>query len=463
MHGDAATATTLTLDAGQLERTFPFFLHVDERLRVQATGPSLRKLLPDLPPGADFHAHFEVSQPAGASDGADWRARAGTLVVLRSRAQAGLLLRGTVETSGTGLFFLVTAVATSLDGMRQLGLGLRDYALHDSLAGVLRSRPASGAALRREVEQLRAIVELGDSGVLYAAPSGEVLHVNRTLCQMLGIDDSRVAGLTLDAFELHLGEVLAPEETERQPLSALLDRLLQDPGGPDAAPWSHTLRLVSPRRVTLLMSLTLTPARDLVLYFRDITRESEVDRMKSEFLSTAAHELRTPLASIFGFAELMLTRKMAPEQQREVLQTVHRQAQLLINLINELLDLSRIESRQGKDFHRQLCRVGTIIDQTLRGLLVTAQCAVQRFQVFAGRRRHRAGYGAQERGRGTLRRHARDRPGPGHDDRAAGARLRPLLACRSVRQHSRYRLGDDTGQGDYRAAGRPRADRKHAA
>lgn len=41
-----------------------------------------------------------------------------------------------------------------------------------------------------------------------------------------------------------------------------------------------------------------------VAYFRDITRESKVDRLKSEFLSTAAHELRTPMASIYGFSEL---------------------------------------------------------------------------------------------------------------------------------------------------------------
>ncbi|HBH40232.1 MAG TPA: histidine kinase, partial [Curvibacter sp.] len=133
---------------------------------------------------------------------------------------------------------------------------------------------------------------------------------------------------------------------------------------------SCTIRLVSPRHVTLRMSLVLTAGRDLLLYLRDITSEAEVNRMKSEFLSTAAHELRTPLASIFGFAELMLARKMSESQQREVLGTIHRQSQLLINLINELLDLSRIEARQGKDFHRQLCRVGTIVDSTIRGLLI---------------------------------------------------------------------------------------------
>ncbi|MFP5340600.1 MAG: sensor histidine kinase, partial [Gammaproteobacteria bacterium] len=73
--------------------------------------------------------------------------------------------------------------------------------------------------------------------------------------------------------------------------------------------------------------------------------------MKSEFLATAAHELRTPLASILGFTELMLHRKYSEEKQKNLLQTVHRQGMLLQNLIQELLDLSRIEARQGKDFH----------------------------------------------------------------------------------------------------------------
>lgn len=90
--------------------------------------------------------------------------------------------------------------------------------------------------------------------------------------------------------------------------------------------------------------------RETILYLRDITRETEVDRMKSEFLSTAAHELRTPLASIFGFTELMLRRKYPDERQKEMLGTMHRQAALLVKLINELLDLARIEARQGKDF-----------------------------------------------------------------------------------------------------------------
>lgn len=86
-------------------------------------------------------------------------------------------------------------------------------------------------------------------------------------------------------------------------------------------------------------------------YFRDISERLEVDRMKSDFLSTAAHELRTPLASVYGFAELLLSDEgHDAEAQREMLEIIFRQSKLISALVNELLDLARIEARQGKDF-----------------------------------------------------------------------------------------------------------------
>jgi PAS domain S-box-containing protein len=105
------------------------------------------------------------------------------------------------------------------------------------------------------------------------------------------------------------------------------------------------------------------------LYFRDVTHQFEVDRIKSEFLATAAHELRTPLASILGFTELMIHRKYSEDKQKDLLQTVHRQGTLLSNLIQELLDLSRIEARQGKDFHIQPTPLAEIVRETVQTLL----------------------------------------------------------------------------------------------
>ncbi|KEO81410.1 hypothetical protein EL26_20980 [Tumebacillus flagellatus] len=81
-----------------------------------------------------------------------------------------------------------------------------------------------------------------------------------------------------------------------------------------------------------------------MLVHRDITREYEVDQMKSEFVSTVSHELRTPLSSVLGFTELMLTKELKPERQQKYLTTIHKEAKRLTQLINDFLDIQRMEA-----------------------------------------------------------------------------------------------------------------------
>jgi len=76
-------------------------------------------------------------------------------------------------------------------------------------------------------------------------------------------------------------------------------------------------------------------------------RLKELDRMKSEFLSTAAHELRTPLTSILGFSEILLKKKLDEERQTRFLKIINEESAGLAGLINDLLDVSRIESGRG--------------------------------------------------------------------------------------------------------------------
>jgi PAS domain S-box-containing protein len=113
-----------------------------------------------------------------------------------------------------------------------------------------------------------------------------------------------------------------------------------------------------------------------VLYFRDVTREAEVDRMKSEFLSTAAHELRTPMASIMGFSELLLRRRYDEHRSRDMLETINRQAGRLTRLLNELLDLARIEARAGKDFDISRQPLAPLVQATLAELMVPGDARV---------------------------------------------------------------------------------------
>jgi signal transduction histidine kinase len=69
----------------------------------------------------------------------------------------------------------------------------------------------------------------------------------------------------------------------------------------------------------------------------------ESERTKSELVSNVSHELRTPLASVLGFSALMLDRELPPEEMRRYLEVIRTEARRLAELLNDLLDLQRIE------------------------------------------------------------------------------------------------------------------------
>jgi len=75
----------------------------------------------------------------------------------------------------------------------------------------------------------------------------------------------------------------------------------------------------------------------------------ETNQLKTEFLSTAAHELRTPLTSIRGFSEIMLTRQLAKERQTRFMTMINDQATHLAQIIDDLLDISRLEAGRGME------------------------------------------------------------------------------------------------------------------
>ena len=100
-----------------------------------------------------------------------------------------------------------------------------------------------------------------------------------------------------------------------------------------------------------LLSVTAIRGRDrilsgIVLLLRDVTRLKEVERLKSEFIMAASHELRTPLTSLGMSVDLLLEHapRQLPEKDRELLQAAHEEVHRMKALVNDLLDLSKIEA-----------------------------------------------------------------------------------------------------------------------
>ncbi|MDA0182165.1 ATP-binding protein [Solirubrobacter phytolaccae] len=83
-----------------------------------------------------------------------------------------------------------------------------------------------------------------------------------------------------------------------------------------------------------------------LVVLRDVTREREVDQLKSTLMQTVSHELRTPLASVVGYTDLLRTRPLDESSRAEILGTVHREAKRLSSLIDDFLDLQTIEEQR---------------------------------------------------------------------------------------------------------------------
>lgn len=98
---------------------------------------------------------------------------------------------------------------------------------------------------------------------------------------------------------------------------------------------------------TILSPVSLgREAQGLVSVLRDVTREVEVSRAKSEFVSLVSHELRTPMTAMKGYVDLVVSGVVGPvtDEQRQFLKIIRSNIDRLTGLVNDLLDISRIET-----------------------------------------------------------------------------------------------------------------------
>jgi signal transduction histidine kinase len=193
-----------------------------------------------------------------------------------------------------------------------------------------RAREAAEARLSERNEELSAILILSPDGLVSFGSSGLVTETNPAFLRQTGWSRDELIGCSWTEFWRRLGDL--GTSVEPQALVA------------------PVLRLQRPRPIVLECRVVGAPAGAQVAYFRDITHADELDRAKSRFVATAAHELRTPIAVITGYAEFLQASDPPPGQRGEILATMRRHGDHIAGIVSELLDLARIEARAGRDF-----------------------------------------------------------------------------------------------------------------
>jgi signal transduction histidine kinase len=97
---------------------------------------------------------------------------------------------------------------------------------------------------------------------------------------------------------------------------------------------------------------------------------SEANRLKSEFISVVSHELRSPLTYVLGFSEILAERDLPPERTRYYAAEMYRESRRMLQLVNDLLDISRMELGRYS-VEQQRLRLSHEIDQILRNAMPT--------------------------------------------------------------------------------------------
>ncbi|MCJ7824000.1 MAG: GAF domain-containing protein, partial [Anaerolineales bacterium] len=210
---------------------------------------------------------------------------------------------------------------------------IRDQA--DRLGLMLRSRQI-------EFSQSNAILESIADGVIVTDADHRVILFNAAAERILNLSTTQVIGREVfDFIGIFGSETIQWGETIRQWHETPPDRHI-------AASKPERMVLEDGRVISILPAPVVLGNDFLgtVSIFRDITREVEVDRLKSEFVATVSHELRSPMTSIKGFVDVMLMGAAGDlnDKQRHFLEIVRTNTTRLEILVNDLLDISRIEA-----------------------------------------------------------------------------------------------------------------------
>ncbi|MGN7761903.1 ATP-binding protein [Paenibacillus sp. 22594] len=188
----------------------------------------------------------------------------------------------------------------------------------------------------------RDIVNNVNEGIQFVNTEGVMQHINKALSELFRYNDWTEGSLVPAEDWL---EAFTGKSNESAELRQFYEHAISE-SAMDSSTMKYSLGTEEIQHVDVYAIPVLRREDRIGTLFvhRDITREYELDLMKSELVSTVSHELRTPLSSVLGFTELLLSKTMKPEKQLKYLETIHKEAKRLTELINDFLDLQRMES-----------------------------------------------------------------------------------------------------------------------
>ena len=227
----------------------------------------------------------------------------------------------------------------------------------------IRERKKAEQALQESERKYRALIDQSYDAI-YIYQNNKFHFVNRRACEIVGYNEGEL-------YQMTIWDLIHPSDRDR------IEKVVQSWQGGEGMPNTYEARVMTKDGETRYaeFALTVIPykyGQAILGSARDITERKktekeldqyraeleqsldelrivneklqDMDKVKDDFLSTVSHELRTPLTSIKSFAEILLNYEDDREIQREFLNIINDESDRLTRLINDFLDLSKIES-----------------------------------------------------------------------------------------------------------------------
>ena len=206
----------------------------------------------------------------------------------------------------------------------------------------------SDTRLQEQSRRLEALVQSLQDGLILEDLEGRVLYANRRISELVDLPWEEISGAQVEKLWERI--LVKAEDTHLNPREKTRQAVLHALEGDGTRQAEIAVEEENRLRYLRLHVFDVTDSHGLCLgrgqFLRDVTARREVDRMKSSLISTVSHELRTPLAAIKGYASTLLADDVEwdPLAQREFLEIISSETDRLSDLVNDLLDMSKIEA-----------------------------------------------------------------------------------------------------------------------
>ncbi len=213
------------------------------------------------------------------------------------------------------------------------------------------------------------VINAIDDGVLAISKDGNIELINPSAQQIIGWDQG-------DALGINWKSVLKLVTSDGKDVEDLENPIAQSLSK-NQPTHNDKLFLLTSSEKRILVSIVSSPVgtdgEGIIVVFRDITKEKAEEREQAEFISTASHEMRTPVASIEGYLGLALNPATAhiDEKARDFITKAHESAQHLGRLFQDLLDISKVEDGRMKN-NPKIINVNEFLKDIFDGLATKA-------------------------------------------------------------------------------------------